>query len=229
MTQAFDSYRDDYERVVQDSIAFSGLKHDFFLQAKVMRLAALFEAHFGPDKPSLLDLGCGVGRMHPLLKPHVSRLAGADVSAESLERARRDNPFAAYAPIADDGGLPHPDRAFDATLAVCVLHHVPPPARARFMAEMRRVTRPGGLAVIIEHNPFNPLTRLAVARCPFDHDAVLLSARESRRLLEDANCAAVSSEHFLLLPTLRPWAQRIERMVEAVPLGAQHIAIGVAR
>ena len=45
---------------------------------------------------------------------------------------------------------------------------------------MRRVVRPGGLLCIIEHNPFNPLTRLAVVRCEFDRDAVLLPALAPR-------------------------------------------------
>ena len=45
---------------------------------------------------------------------------------------------------------------------------------AGFVADMVRVTRPGGLVCVIEHNPLNPLTRLAVNRCPFDADAVLL-------------------------------------------------------
>jgi cyclopropane fatty-acyl-phospholipid synthase-like methyltransferase len=61
--QAFDSYRASYEQVVAQSIAFSGLKHDFFLAAKVIQLKALFERHFGAAKPSLLDIGCGVGRI----------------------------------------------------------------------------------------------------------------------------------------------------------------------
>ena len=51
---------------------------------------------------------------------------------------------------------------------------------------MRRVCRPGGLIVLFEHNPWNPLTRRAVRGCEFDRDAELLSRREASRLLSEA-------------------------------------------
>ena len=41
MAELFDQYRTSYNRTVDDSISFSGLKHDFFLQAKVQPLADL--------------------------------------------------------------------------------------------------------------------------------------------------------------------------------------------
>lgn len=223
--QAFDGYKTSYEQVVADSIAFSGLKHDFFLDAKIIQLKALFARHFGEGKPSLLDIGCGVGRMHPLLAPFVGQLAGTDVSGASLERAREDNPGVDYRP--DEGsGLPWEDAAFDATLAVCVLHHVAVADRAAFVAEMRRVTKPGGLAIIIEHNPFNPLTRLAVARCPFDADAVLLRHGEARDRLASGGFGAVESRHFLIAPSLSKLALKLDDAFASLPFGAQYIASG---
>ncbi|MER8766241.1 glycosyltransferase [Mesorhizobium sp. M0968] len=76
----------------------------------------------------------------------------------------------------------------------------------------KRFTRPGGVACIIEHNPYNLLTRLAVFRCPFDQDAVLLNAAKARCLFQ----------HFLLLPLARPFARKIERALAPLPLGAQY-------
>jgi SAM-dependent methyltransferase len=226
VSETFDSYRTNYERVVQDSISFSGLKHDFFLEAKIHQLTAVFQQHFGSYRPTLLDIGCGVGRMHPLLLSHVTSLAGADVSTESLARAQSDNPDVEYR--ADEGaGLPWVSNAFDATLAVCVLHHVEVGARENFIADMVRVTRPGGLVLIIEHNPYNPLTRLAVARCPFDADAVLLKNGEAKARLSNAGLSAVTCQHFLIAPTLAAPVRRLERALAGLPLGAQYIATGV--
>jgi hypothetical protein len=54
------------------------------------------------------------------------------------------------------------------------------------IAEMARVTRPGGMVAIIEHNPLNPVTRHIVSRCPFDRDAVLLRCGTGARLLAGA-------------------------------------------
>lgn len=223
----FDSYRDNYEAEVQRSISFSGLKHDFFLQAKIDFLRPLFASHFAEQPPLLLDVGCGVGRMHPLLMPITSHIIGCDVSLDSLSRARTENPTLDYRPI-EDGRLPSDNESVDVSLATCVLHHVPPSEWFSFIGEMARVTRPGGLVILIEHNPWNPGTRLAVARCQFDRDAVLASARRGRALLQGASLHNVQSDHILLFPTAAAPVRRVEKLLAKFPLGAQYCAWGVA-
>lgn len=227
MAASFDGYRDSYEAEVERSIAFSGLSHDFFLQAKVDFLADLLSRRFEGEAPTLLDVGCGVGRLHPALRPLARRLIGCDVSHESLARAQAENPFAEYRE-SDGATLPVETGAVDVALATCVVHHVPPAGWAGFVGEMRRVVRPGGLVVLIEHNPWNPGTRLAVARCPFDHDAVLLTAARARALLAGSGCGGVESAHILLLPTAARWARALERRLARLPAGAQYVAWGTA-
>ena len=228
MTNTFDVYRDRYEKTVEGSVAFSGLSHDFFLSAKADILAEIFAAHFGVGfRPSLLDVGSGVGRLHPHLKPIVGMLAGTDPSTMSIDRAARDNPGVTYR-AGDGQSVPWPAASFDAAAAICVLHHVPPGARPDFMKEMRRVVRPGGLVVLIEHNPWNVLTRLAVIRCPFDNDAVLLTARHAKKLLTACGCVDIQTRHFLLIPSRRRAARRLEMLARDWPLGAQYVAVGRA-
>jgi SAM-dependent methyltransferase len=164
--------------------------------------------------------------LHPLLLPLAGSLAGADISTDSLARAKNENPAVEYRPIAG-ALLPWPQQSFDATLAVSVVHHVKAAERARLIGEMRRVTRAGGLVVVIEHNPWNPLTRLAVMRCPFDADAELLGARRARRMLESCGLNSVKSRHFLVFPP-QIQAPRLERALARIPLGAQYAAIGEA-
>jgi ubiquinone/menaquinone biosynthesis C-methylase UbiE len=226
MSSSFDAYNNNYEAVVQDSIAFSGLKHDFFLEAKGVELERLFARHFGSHRPSMLDVGCGVGRMHPMMNRSVSSLAGCDPSGDSITRATIDNPNVSYRQ-SEGSILPWETASFDVTLAVCVFHHVAVDERKSLLAEMQRVTKPGGLTVIIEHNPLNPLTRLAVARCPFDHDAVLLTAGETKRLLASGGYGEARADFFLLLPSRRKLAAWFENKTAALPLGAQYIASGV--
>ena len=227
MTSSFDAYGGSYADVVQRSIAFSGLKHDLFLRAKARVLSGLFRTQFGLERPALLDVGCGIGALHEHLGPIVGRLAGCDPSAESLAAARRRDDAVDLRQQAGET-LPWPEASFDAALAVCVFHHVPPAGREALVADMRRVTRPGGLVILIEHNPWNPLTRLAVARCPFDHDAVLLGAREGRALLRRGGLREVRSRHFLVLPSAGRWAGAVERPLERLPVGAQYAVSGVA-
>jgi hypothetical protein len=96
------------------------------------------------------------------------------------------------------------------------------------MNELRRVVRPGGLVAVIEHNPFNPLTKLAVSRCEFDRDAVLLRAAKTERLMKGAGLLSVESDYFLFFPFKAGIAQRTERAIRKLPLGAQYMTCGEA-
>jgi SAM-dependent methyltransferase len=227
MTELFDSYRSNYRDVVQGSIDFSGLSHSFFMRAKANLLRELIAQRLGPEKPAMLDVGCGVGSLHPLLHGIVGRLSGIDVSLECIAQARADNRDGDYRAF-DGSSFPSDDAAFDLVTAICVLHHVAPVARGHLINEMRRVARPGGLICIIEHNPFNPLTRLAVARCEFDRDAALLGAGEVRKLLAASGLRETGARHFLLLPWETKSARRIEGALSNMPLGAQYAAFGTA-
>lgn len=223
MARTFDAYSGSYGRAVQESIGFSGLGHDFFLEAKVRVLARLIGRRLpGGTPPRALDIGCGVGAMHPFLKGLLPGLEGCDISGDSIARAKQDNPWAHYTAY-DPPRLPYPDARFDLAMAVCVVHHVDTGQWVEFFREMKRVVRPGGIACVIEHNPFNPLTRLAVLRCPFDEDAVLLGSRHAARLFHECGFSEISVEHFLLLPSSGRLAGAAERAVRALPLGAQYV------
>lgn len=224
MAELFDSYNSNYGEAVEGSIRFSGLGHDFFLVAKADLLRRLVvERKLRQDGSAVraLDVGCGVGSLHRYLDGAFDSLDGCDVSQDSILRASQHNPRVAYRTCSTQG-LPYEDGTFDLAFASCVVHHVPPSSWLDFFLKMRRVVRPGGVACIIEHNPYNPLTRLAVFRCPFDHDAVLLKAARARSLFQETGFSDIRSEHFLLLPSARPLARRVERVFAPLPLGAQY-------
>ncbi|MGA2568141.1 MAG: class I SAM-dependent methyltransferase [Pseudolabrys sp.] len=227
MTELFDNYRSNYRDVVQSSIDFSGLPHSFFMRAKADLLRELIARRLGPGKPAMLDVGCGVGSFHPLLRGMVGRLSGIDVSSASIAQARANNRDVDYRAF-DGRSFPFDDAGFDLVTAICVLHHVAPAEWAPFMNEMRRVVRRGGLICVIEHNPLNPLTRLAVARCKFDRDAVLLGAGKARKLMAAGGLREIGARYFLLLPWEAKPARRVEGALSNVPLGAQYVAFGTA-
>jgi SAM-dependent methyltransferase len=224
LSHLFDAYDASYGAAVQSSIDFSGLPHDFFMQAKAERLGDAMRERLGVAHAGhLLDVGCGVGTLHPYLAGLFDKISGVDVSAPCIAEAARRCPNNSYAAAAP--GAPLPGDGYDMTLAVCTLHHVPPNDWAPFVAEMVRVARPGGLVCIIEHNPLNPLTRLAVHRCPFDDDAVLLRAGRTEALLKSAGARNIQTRFFLLLPTKMRLARRLEALLGAAPFGAQYLTI----
>ncbi|MBX3519974.1 MAG: class I SAM-dependent methyltransferase [Xanthobacteraceae bacterium] len=223
--QLFDQYDRSYGDVVQGSIDFSGLKHDFFLQAKADLMREKIAAHFGMKKPDGLDLGCGVGAFHPYVRNYFARYCGVDISEKSIEQAKAARSDVEYA--AHDGAqIPHADSSFDFVSAICVMHHVPPAQWSSFMREMRRVIRPGGIVCVIEHNPWNPLTRLAVNRCEFDADAVLLRAGKTEALMQETGLRNIESDFFLMLPWQHKAARAVERAFSFAPLGAQYMTCG---
>ena len=175
----------------------------------------------------MLDVGCGVGSFHPLLRGMVGRLAGIDVSAASIAQARADNRDADYQAF-DGRTFPHASASFDLVTAICVLHHVAPAEWPGFMGEMRSVVRPDGLVCVIEHNPLNPLTRLAVMRCEFDRDAHLLGAGKTQNLMAASGLRDIGARYFLLLPWVTKLTRRVESGLRRLPLGAQYAAFGTA-
>lgn len=228
MSSEFDRYDQNYSEVVEGSIKFSGLKHDFFLQAKIDILVPKLEAYFSQRQGlQALDVGCGVGTLHAYYSSLFKSLSGVDISNDCIEQAAVSYPENDYRLIKGNS-IPYENHSFDVTMTTCVMHHVPPQDWADFSAELKRVTRPGGMVCVIEHNPWNPLTRLSVLRCEFDHDAVLLSSRKTEGLLHEAGFKNVQSDFFLLFPTAKAVGRKIERFLGNIPLGAQYITTGVA-
>ena len=89
-----------------------------------------------------LDLGCGIGHSYEELAPRET--VGVDIDSDALEGQDRETH------AADMRELPFGDRAFDSVLSVQSIEHVPDPERV--LAEVRRVLRPGGVAVFVTPN-----------------------------------------------------------------------------
>ena len=63
-----DAYADSYADAVQRSIDFSGQDHETFTRRKALHLLDLTERRLGdPTRLAGLDVGCGVGLLHPPL------------------------------------------------------------------------------------------------------------------------------------------------------------------
>lgn len=218
---SFDEHAEDYEDQIGRSIAFANLDHTQVTQRKVEHLLALTARLLGPPcEQRVLDVGCGIGLTDRLLVDEVESLHGIDTSAESVDRAAATNPSARYTPF-DGATFPLADESVDLAFAICVLHHVAPPERARFADELRRVVRPGGIVAIFEHNPLNPLTRVAVSRCELDEGVTLSRRRPTRRLLEQAGMRVERRSYIIFTPSPR-WSPRADRLLGWCPAGAQY-------
>lgn len=102
----------------------------------------------------ILDVGCGEGLAEVAIgRQHISqiRLFGVDRDAAKAAQAKRavesHNQRVQFA-AGDAARLPFRDGAFDSTFCVAVLQHVNAPEAA--VAEIARVTAPGGRIVLVE-------------------------------------------------------------------------------
>jgi ubiquinone/menaquinone biosynthesis C-methylase UbiE len=226
--EVFDLNAARYEQAVDRSISFTRRDASFFARRKVSLLRRLVEARgLQLDQARLLDVGCGAGTMDRYLSGEVAALHGIDVSEEMLAVARHHVPEGKFDHY-DGSSLPFASDGFDVVIAICVLHHVPPSEQAQFLTEVNRVTRPGGVIAIFEHNPANPLTRRAVRDCELDVGVDLLTAGEVSRRLTDSGATAVTHEYFLFTPFGGRLGPAIDRVFRQLPLGGQHAVVAEA-
>ncbi len=225
--ETFDSYQDKYSDAVNNAVAFTGMNVDFFTRVKADYLIDCVEAQFGiVSDVRALDIGCGIGNYHALLAPRFGKLSGVDVSAASIEKARERHPAVDYQSY-DGSRLPYDDNSMDVAFTICVVHHVPPENWPSFFAEMRRVLRPCGMAVVFEHNPLNPLTMRAVNNCPFDEDAVLLRSSKTRELMSGAGFGDIKTRFILSLPAANKFLRGLDGWFSPLSLGAQYYVSAV--
>ncbi len=120
--------------------------------------SVLFGAAFTP--PALLallsadwvvaDIGCGTGNAAEQLAPHVRRVIAVEPSQPMLDAAgKRLGEFEnVELRLGGVERLPIEDQSIDAAVMVLVLHYVEDPAAA--LREVRRVTRPGGVCLLVD-------------------------------------------------------------------------------
>jgi ubiquinone/menaquinone biosynthesis C-methylase UbiE len=117
--------------------------------ARAARLAELVREFVQPrGDERALDVGTGAGALAFALAPLVREVVGLDPVPELLELARaRSRPNTEF--VEGDGtALPFPDASFDLGGTHRTLHHVAQPERV--VAELARVTRPGGHVLVVD-------------------------------------------------------------------------------
>ena len=99
----------------------------------------------------LLDVACGQGAFLAYAAAHGLAVTGVDVSTVAVAAARTRVPTATVL-VSDGERLPFEDSTFDRVTCIGSLEHFPDPGAGA--AEMGRVLRPGGSAVIFVPNLF---------------------------------------------------------------------------
>lgn len=108
----------------------------------------IFERNGAPleQATAMLDFGCGCGRLTRWLSDiGDAQVYGCDPQRELVRWTRANLPFVNAAVSEADPPLPYPPATFDAIWALSIFTHLPQRRALRWMTELRRVLRPGGL------------------------------------------------------------------------------------
>ncbi len=98
----------------------------------------------------VLEAGCGTGLILGRLAAHADAAWGVDLSPGMVRLAKARGLNVVLGSVTD---LPFADESFDLVCSFKVLAHVPDIGRA--IAELARVTRPGGQMVLEFYNPWS--------------------------------------------------------------------------
>lgn len=115
-------------------------------------LGALRERLVGDARGRVLDIGIGSGLNIPLYPRNLEEVIGIDPSRELLERARKHVPWTHFPVRLQEGraeSLPLDDRSVDTVVLTWTLCSIGDPATA--LGEIRRVLKPEGALLFIEH------------------------------------------------------------------------------
>jgi SAM-dependent methyltransferase len=150
---------------------------------RLMHLRAYGEARAYATGRDVLDLGCNTGYGTLDFVDVARRVVGIDVSPRAIDLARaRAGAENAEFRVVDGIQLPFPDASFDLVTSFQVLEHIADPVP--FLAEIRRVLRPGGTALLTTPNA---AIRLDPGMKPWNRFHVReYTATELRELLQHA-------------------------------------------
>jgi SAM-dependent methyltransferase len=111
---------------------------------------SLVQDYARPDD-RLLEVGFGEGYGSEIVRPWIGEYVGLEVDARAVSHAsgRYANPGSTFL-VYDGETIPFRDGEFDLVISFQVLEHVDDPDR--FLAEARRVTRPGREVLVVTPN-----------------------------------------------------------------------------
>lgn len=216
----FDHFSGTYEQLVNRSVLLTGEGAEYFAELKARYLTLVLGPNF---RGKVLDFGCGVGLLSRFLLSCLPgcQLHGYDPSTASLKMV----PLEVAADRKFTSNENELDSDYDLIVAANVMHHVPRRERQCLILGLEKRLGDTGALAIFEHNPLNPLTRLAVKQCPFDAGVTLLWPQETRKYCTVAGLIPRRRDYITFFPRGLSWFRPLEPELTWCPLGAQYAVV----
>jgi SAM-dependent methyltransferase len=115
-------------------------RFDAYLRHRFERPLASFDA--------VLDWGCGAGRLTRYLHQAGVAVTGVDIDADNVAGCSRMLPGGHFLTVGLWPPTALPDASFDLVIGLSVVTHLTQAAQHAWLAELRRITRPGGIVLL---------------------------------------------------------------------------------
>ena len=186
-------------------------------------------------KQFVLDVGCGGseegvrgGRMSYLIAQQAGKVIGVDFQPNPAWHESQLKSSNLEFVVTDACKLPLRNNTFDLVFAKNLLHHVAMPELA--IAEMKRVTKRGGIIIIIESNRYNPIKYIVTTKI-FGHEH--FTGKYFKRLLcqqfNEVKFKSFEAHYYPVKTKLGKYLLLgVERVFEKTPLLNRLLGLNVA-
>lgn len=126
--------------------AYSNIYRDYYSKRNILKNVA-------PDKnDSVLDFGCGVGRLSFFLSPYVQKITGVDVSEKMIQVANGNNTISGNTTffLLNSPQIPVESGSVNKIISNWVFQHISDDYCKKYLEEFNRVLSPGGEIFLFE-------------------------------------------------------------------------------
>lgn len=104
-----------------------------------------------------------------------------------------------------------------------VFHHIPFNEHKHYLKEIHSILSPGGIFVIFELNPFNPMAQYIINTAAIDINAHILMPWYTKKLMN--SYGKVKTRYCAFVPPVLKSLLPLENYITRIPLGAFVVTI----
>jgi SAM-dependent methyltransferase len=221
------TYTSDHNRRAK---YLTGFDLDYFNRYKIKDLERECVQHNIYKPKKIMDFGCGVGNSLPLINElfPMASIFGFDVSSKSIKLAKEKiksgkNIYASHIEKTIFSSKP----TYDIIFSSCVFHHIDSSEHTHWLKQLYSNLKPGGILLIYEHNPINPLTQFIFRTDEADKEGSMISSRRLKMILMEAGFINIFTRYRVYFPSFLTSLIRFEDYLKVLPLGAQYYCFAV--
>jgi ubiquinone/menaquinone biosynthesis C-methylase UbiE len=185
--------------------------YNYYFKFTLEAVMNALESHFhNLSEIAGLDVGCGNGDFSVALAESCRHITGVDLSTGMIEMANKTNQSVnvSFAASPSDR-LNFQDLSFEFSSSIHLFHHLADPNLIKAtLREMKRVTKRGGIIVIVDVNKLNPLSfysqYLMVSRGVDTGQERLVYPSLLKKLFRELDIEFVSHKGFCFVPHIFP-------------------------